>query len=150
MNLGCVTAYNNNIIYRDFNSGNFIQQLDGYLLMKRIFELKDITIKGRPGYRTVVLFRIALTVEYVETQYGTKYVNAIWNAAPLLKDSCINSGPWLMIASMPPTTNETLSAAETTSLENTLASVFPSIFSISKHLFQAAKRDQSTTKTHYS
>ena len=32
MNLGCVTAYNNNIIYRDFDSGNFIQQLDGKVI----------------------------------------------------------------------------------------------------------------------
>lgn len=33
MKLGCVTAYNNNIIYRDFNSGNFIQQLDGEVIL---------------------------------------------------------------------------------------------------------------------
>lgn len=32
MNLGCVTAYNNNIIYRDAESGNFIQQLDGKVI----------------------------------------------------------------------------------------------------------------------
>ncbi|MFQ5659919.1 MAG: DUF3179 domain-containing (seleno)protein [Gammaproteobacteria bacterium] len=32
MNLGCVTAYNNNIIYRDLKTGNFIQQLDGKVI----------------------------------------------------------------------------------------------------------------------
>ncbi len=29
LDLECITAFNNNIIYRDKNSGNFIQQLDG-------------------------------------------------------------------------------------------------------------------------
>lgn len=33
MNLGCVTAYNNNIIYKDFESGNFIQQLEGKVIL---------------------------------------------------------------------------------------------------------------------
>lgn len=32
LNLECITAYNNNIIYRDKNSGNFIQQLDGKVI----------------------------------------------------------------------------------------------------------------------
>ncbi|MCH7697198.1 MAG: DUF3179 domain-containing protein, partial [Proteobacteria bacterium] len=32
MDLSCVTAYNNNIIYRDANSGNFIQQLDSKII----------------------------------------------------------------------------------------------------------------------
>lgn len=32
MKLGCVTAFNNNIIYRDAESGNFIQQLDGKVI----------------------------------------------------------------------------------------------------------------------
>lgn len=32
MNLSCVTAYNNNIIYRDSNTGNIIQQLDGEVI----------------------------------------------------------------------------------------------------------------------
>lgn len=33
MDLRCVTAYNNNIIYRDRASGNFIQQLDGRVIL---------------------------------------------------------------------------------------------------------------------
>lgn len=32
MNLGCITAYNNNIIYKDKDTGNFIQQLDGKVI----------------------------------------------------------------------------------------------------------------------
>lgn len=32
LNLECITAYNNNIIYRDKNSDNFIQQLDGKVI----------------------------------------------------------------------------------------------------------------------
>ncbi len=32
MKLACVTAFNNNIIYRDVESGNFIQQLDGKVI----------------------------------------------------------------------------------------------------------------------
>ena len=32
MNLGCITAFNNNIIYRDSKTGNFIQQLDGKVI----------------------------------------------------------------------------------------------------------------------
>lgn len=32
MDLSCVTAYNNNIIYRDANSGNFIQQLESKII----------------------------------------------------------------------------------------------------------------------
>jgi len=33
MDLGCITAYNNNIIYRDSKTGNFIQQLDGKVIL---------------------------------------------------------------------------------------------------------------------
>lgn len=32
LDLKCITAYNNNIIYQDKNSGNFIQQLDGKVI----------------------------------------------------------------------------------------------------------------------
>ena len=32
MNLECITAFNNNIIYRDSKTGNFIQQLDGKVI----------------------------------------------------------------------------------------------------------------------
>lgn len=33
LNLSCVTAFNNNIIYRDAESGNYIQQLDGKVIL---------------------------------------------------------------------------------------------------------------------
>jgi hypothetical protein len=61
---------------------------------------------------------IALTDDQVDTQYGTRYVSAIWKI--LLPVSVIVNilSPWFMKANTVPTTKATLMALVATSRDN--------------------------------